>query len=213
MLFNGTIFIQKREAVSFFKGRIGLGEKEVILNRAKLGCNDSFEVIFNQYIPVVLKQRNLYYLRDLDLDDWLQEGRLVCYQSLLKFDNSRNVTFGLFFKMNFNRHVISLIRHQEAQKRQIYRYTDSLDSKMNSFGECIGRGTEDYRAETSIKYIYVRESLEKLPEQLSKFEQKVYYYTLSGMSIEEISDATDISQRKILFGYNRLKVKLKKQIL
>ncbi|SLM85180.1 MULTISPECIES: sigma-70 family RNA polymerase sigma factor [Vagococcus] len=188
-------------------------EKEVILNRAKLGCNDSFEVVFNQYIPVVLKQRNLYYLRDLDLDDWLQEGRLVCYQSLLKYDSSKNVTFGLFFKMNFNRHIISLLRHQEAQKRRIYRYTDSLDSKMNSFGECISRGTEDYRADTSIKYIYVRESLEKLPEQLSKFEQKVYHYTLSGMSIEEISDITDISQRKILFGYNRLKVKLKKQIL
>ncbi|MGX7024566.1 sigma-70 family RNA polymerase sigma factor [Vagococcus hydrophili] len=190
-----------------------MNESEVILKRAKLGCNDSFEVLFNQYVPIVLKQRNNYYLREFDLDDWLQEGRLVCYQSLRKFDDSKNVTFGLFFKMNFNRHVISLLRHQEAQKRQIYRYTDSLDSQMNTFGECISRGMEDFRADTSIKYIFVREQLEDLPDQLSNFEKKIYYDTLLGLDIEEISKNTDISQRKILFGYNRVKVKLKKQIV
>lgn len=83
------------------EGELFMNEYELI-NQAKEGCEDAFESIFKKYVPVVLRQKRRYYLRYYELDDWLQEGRIVCHQSIANFDAAQNVTFGLFLKSILN---------------------------------------------------------------------------------------------------------------
>ena len=193
------------------EGEIFMNEYELI-SQAKEGCEDAFESIFKKYVPVVLRQKRRYYLRYYELDDWLQEGRIVCHQSIANFDEAQNVTFGLFFKINFERWVVSALRFQEAQKRQIYRYTDSLENQIELHGEGFNPAEEDHRAGTSLEYIFVRETLENFSVSLSKFEKEVYRCILEGKDISQIAKELDVPEKKVICGYSRLKRKLKDQI-
>ena len=184
-------------------------KNDVLLQQAKAGCEDSFEAVFLQYKPIALNMQKRYYLRDYDNDDWLQEARIVCYQSLKKYDSSMNVTFGLFFKINFERWVISAIRFQEAKKRQINRVTESLEQRFELKGEGLDMSEEDRHAETSMEYVFVREALEDFSSYLSKFEIQIYQYVLQGKDIDSIVSELGVSKQKVLAGYSRLKRKLK----
>lgn len=204
-------FSRREESVIITKGEFTMpNQDDLIIEQAKNGCNDAFESLFKKYLPIVLAQKRKYDLRDLELDDWLQEGRIICYQSLEKFDSTKNVTFGLFFKINFERHAITLLRYQEAQKRQINRVTDSLDS-LNV--ENLTTASEDYKAKTSLEYIFVRESLEGFSFHLSLFEKSIFDCLLKGDNLTEISKKLDVPPLKVRSGYCRLKQKIKKQIL
>lgn len=194
------------------EGECNLEQDNTLLQQAKEGSEDAFESIFKQYLPIVLTLKNRYYLRDYDLDDWLQEGRIVCYQSLMKYDPNINVTFGLFFKINFERWIVSALRFQEAKKRQIYRVSESLEYRIELKGEGVDMAEEDSRAETSMEYIFVRESLEGFSTYLSKFEIQIYQYVLQGEDLDSIAQQLNVSKQKVLCGYSRLKKKLKDQI-
>ena len=50
-----------------------LNQNELLLTQAKIGCSDAFEELFQKYVPIVLKQKSAYYLRDYDLDERAQE--------------------------------------------------------------------------------------------------------------------------------------------
>lgn len=195
------------------KGKSMDKKNDVMLSRAKYGCSESFDKVFEKYVPIVLKQRNAYYLKGYDLDDWLQEGRIVCFQSLQKYNMTQDITFGLFFKINFKRHIISLLRRQEAKKRQIDRHTESLEAQVDHLGEQFSKYNKDERAETSIQYIFVRETLEDFSNQLSKFETQIYIYVLLGKSFDEIASLMEVPSKKVKGGFNRLKMKIKNQVL
>lgn len=204
---------QEEKTVSLgVKGKIMYSKNDVVLSRAKFGCSESFAEVFEMYVPIVLKQRNAYYLKGYDLDDWLQEGRMVCYASMQTFNLTQDITFGLFFKINFKRRVITLLRHQEAKKRQIDRHTESLDAQVERLGDNFSEYNEDSRAGTSIQYIFVRDKLEDFSEQLSKFENQIYEYLLDEKSFEEIAELMDVPETKVKAGYNRLKMKIKKHL-
>lgn len=184
-------------------------EEQELIRQAREGSEEAFECIFKKYMPIVLHQRSKSYLRFYDLDDWLQEGRIVCYQSIHRYDCYKNVTFGLFFKINFERWVISAIRFQEAQKRKINQVTDSLDYQIELKGEGLNGFQEDLKAETSLEYVFVRETLENFSTCLSDFERDVYEYVLQGEDMDSIAKHLNVSRQKVDCGYSRLKRKLK----
>ena len=59
-----------------------------------------------------------YYLKDYDLDDWMQEGRIVFNKCLQAYDENRGTTLGVLFKRSFENRVCSLLRLQQAQKEK-----------------------------------------------------------------------------------------------
>ncbi len=187
-------------------------QEEELIQEAIDGCSDAFESIFKKYLPMVLRCKARYHLKDYDFDDWLQEARIACYQALLKYDNTQNVTFGLYYKINFERHIISLLRYQEAHKRKITYNKESLEQCIETKGEGLGFGSEDPKAKTSLEYVIIRENLEDFWVCLSKFEMKVYQCVLKGEDFELISDTLDVPVDKVRSGYNRVKRKLKDQI-
>lgn len=202
-------FSNKKETLSFKIGGIFMDKELELIRQVREGSEEAFECIFKKYMPIVLRQRSKSYLRFYDLDDWLQEGRIVCYQSIHRFDAHKNVTFGLFFKINFERWVISAIRYQEAQKRKINHMTESLDYYIELKGEGFNNVQEDPRAKTSLEYVFVRETLESFSTCLSDLERNIYAYVLQGEDMDSISRHLNISRRKVECGYSRLKRKLK----
>ncbi|WP_326717349.1 sigma factor [Vagococcus jeotgali] len=175
---------------------------ESLINKAKNGCQDSLCDIFEMYKPIVLKIRHRTYLKDYDLDDWLQEGRISCLQSVETFDATRGVTFGNYFKGNFTRHTYSLIRKQEAKKRKSPDVVISFDDYIKS--EEMTR--LDITTVGNVEYIFIRESIETFSADLSEFERQSFLKILS-------SDSDMILSEQELRALSRAKRKLKKHLL
>jgi RNA polymerase sporulation-specific sigma factor len=99
-------------------------------------CKDSeeFEALFFKYRPVVEIMYKKYYLKDYDLDDWMQEGRIVFDKCLKAFDASRGTTLGVLFKRSFENRICSLLRLQRAQKRKAQLVSSSLEEKIEHEG-------------------------------------------------------------------------------
>ena len=96
--------------------------------------SEEFEAMFFKYRPIVEIMYKKYYLKDYDLDDWMQEGRIVFNKCLQAYDENRGTTLGVLFKRSFENRVCSLLRLQQAQKRKAQLNSSSLEEKISHEG-------------------------------------------------------------------------------
>ncbi|MEL1196048.1 hypothetical protein AADX85_13330, partial [Staphylococcus epidermidis] len=76
--------------------------------------SEALDVLFKAYLPMVYRTFTPYYIRLFDEDDWLQEARIVCYETCQCYDQNCGKSFGGFYKLRFHHHVLNLIRKELA---------------------------------------------------------------------------------------------------
>lgn len=178
-------------------------EKQLIL-LASTGNAEAFEVLFNRYRPIVYTLEKKYYLKDLDHDDWLQEGRIVFYQVLLLYNPKRGATLGKFYKLAFTNHIMTLLRKQNAIKRRSNVLCDPLEALYKQDCEY------DQRDKTPLAddYIILREQLANYETIFSDFERTVMGNFLLGIKLKEQSEELEIPEKKVRAAFDRAKRKL-----
>lgn len=184
---------------------------EQAIEEVKAGHNQLFPFVFFKYRPIILKTAKRYFLYDFDLEDWLQEGRIICYQSIKKYDATKKVTFGAFFKGNFERHIFSLLRKQNAYKRRLSYQAVSLEETVENLGDGI-YSIELMQTYPPTQQLELREHLKEFFQQLSKFEQGVFKEYTSGTGVEWIAQKKNCSIKKVKNALDRIKRKLKEHI-
>ncbi len=154
--------------------------------------SDRFEELFRKYRPIVEILHKKYYLRDYDLDDWLQEGRIV---------------FNKCLKRSFENRICSLLRAQHAQKRKAQVDACSLEEKLLQEGN---RFLTDHNrcAETAETYLFVNESLAEYPKSLSSLERMVIMNYLKGLELDQIAAQEKLPYEKIKSAFSRGRTKL-----
>ena len=75
--------------------------------------------VYNQYLPLVRSVCKRYYLHLYDTDDLQQEALIVCHKSIQRYNLDYKISFGAFYKLNLERHLCSLLRHEKSQKRMV----------------------------------------------------------------------------------------------
>lgn len=172
------------------------------------GDSLAFDRLYRQYCPIVYKMRKKYYLRGFDLDDWIQEGRIIFYKSLERYDEQKNTSIGRFFKMNLENHIKSLVRKQCAIKRTIDTTSVSLEQKVESQGETVFNEISMIPDDV-LDQIIIRENLEELPVTLSPFEKTTFQEYMCGKNLAEIAEAKKVKECTIRSAYDRAKKKIK----
>ncbi|MBL1229375.1 sigma-70 family RNA polymerase sigma factor [Enterococcus sp. BWB1-3] len=175
------------------------------------GDFEAFDQLYRKYYPVVFKMQTKYYLRGFDQDDWLQEGRIVFFRSLEKFQEGHKVTIGNFFKLNFENHIRSLVRRQCAYKRQGDITAVSLEQKMDTQGETF----LDYmqiEESQALDYMIIREKLEDAHNVLSSFERVTFEEYMDGKELSDIAEEYDVQPIRVRSAYDRAKKKIKSLI-
>ncbi|MBJ8326116.1 sigma-70 family RNA polymerase sigma factor [Streptococcus pacificus] len=134
----------------------------------------TFEEIYRQVRPVVLKLRRKYHLHIWDNDDWEQEGMISLYELLKKHPELCLDKLKLlrFFKTKFSNYVNDEIRRQESQKRQFnkpnYEEIGDVEHSLSS-------------RETLIDdFIVFKDSVTQLSQLLSKEELIMFDALLVG---------------------------------
>ncbi|MHC5246926.1 sigma-70 family RNA polymerase sigma factor [Enterococcus sp. LJL90] len=188
-----------------------MSEEELVewLRLAKAGDSEAFGKLFDQYRPVVLNLEQQYYLRDLDHDDWLQEGRMIFFQTIFHFDDNRGTTIGQYFKVAMSNRIRSLLRKQQAYKRRGQYESLSLDADELRY-----RIAERYDTTPGAEnYLLLREKLSGYEHLFSPLEEQVMGYFLQGFDLKQLPELLNVSQNCIRGAFDRGKKKLCQHLL
>lgn len=178
------------------------------IKKALSGDSLVFDELYRKYHPLIFKMRKKYYLKGYDREDWLQEGRIIFYHSLVKYEAGRQITIGKYFKFNFENHIRSLVRRQCAIKRKVDAESVSLEQKIDNQGEAFFdyMGIENHNA---LDQMIIREKLEQLPETLSRFERTTFENYIVGKELTEIAKENAVENGTVRSAFDRAKKKVK----
>lgn len=107
---------------------------EELLRAARDGDEEAFAILYQKYFPLLLRLKNMYYLRNYVYEDWEQEARIALYQALKTYENNKGVSFGSYYKSIISNQIYSLLRKQNALKRRDQKDELSIDQKVETEG-------------------------------------------------------------------------------
>ncbi|ETY75215.1 sigma-70 family RNA polymerase sigma factor [Lactiplantibacillus fabifermentans] len=182
-------------------------EQQLIALAAR-GDDYSIMLLAERYLPVVLRLRHQYFIRNFDDDDWLQEARIAIHRAARQYDHQHACSFGAFYRLLLNNQIIDLIRRTQAKKRQPDQDVVSLDMEDEEPLEEVL--VTNY---TAIDVIHVHDSVAEFTRICSNFEAEVFWALLSGMSPQGIATMLQVELAPVTNATDRCRRKLRQLLM
>lgn len=154
---------------------------------------DRFYQLFQQFSPIYLKLWREFYVSDMDLADWSQEAALVLIRIVARYDLTKRVTFGSFYKASLKNRLFDLIRKRQAQKRVPTKAQTSLNRYTDYYADTIS----DKSAYNPYDLYEFYEQIEQVSSRCSEFEKYVLTNSLRQLSPEQIAMQQKVSVVKV----------------
>ena len=187
--------------------QVDLDEAKIIAE-VKADDTHNFERLFNKYHPIIKKMRQKYPIRSFDWDDWMQEGRIVFFNSVVNYDADLKITLGAFFKNNFRNRIFSILRFEMAYKRKAGFAAQSLE-ELEEEAEVLGQQVSRI---TPQNQLMVKETYAEYETLLSPFEKEVSVLLFQGLRPDQIAERLGYDVAKIQNALLRCKQKLSRQL-
>lgn len=184
-----------------------LAEEKLILAIVKDTESLALNTLFNKYKPMVITLFNSYNFRYLDIDDALAIGLKICFDSAQHFDFSKHVTFGAFFKNNLKNEFLSLLRKQNAKKREVDLTSCSYENLTNISEE---PPEFNLRHLSTHEQLLLKERLKKVTADFSYLENQVFYNYLNNTTSYKAAEDLHISEQTYQNAINRCRNKIKR---
>ncbi len=174
-----------------------------LLLLAKEGDGDAFARLADEYKPMldasIAPHRGT--LNDQDFDDLRQEALLAFHRAVQSYEPLYgNVSFGLYAKICVNKAIISAFRQFKKSANVVLVPLDEVAPH-----ELIG--------DDPVAAVIEQESASELRafirENLSKYENSVWWMYYSGMSIDEIAESLNTTKKSVSNAIARIKRKLR----
>lgn len=166
------------------------------------GDSHALELLVHKYQPMIRAAAQRYYLRLFDDDDWQQEARIVCYQTCLLYQDQYHCQFGAFFKLRFDHHVRSLLRHELALKRRIDQ--QSISWETTTVSEPVAPFDAGIRDPELAGFDFPA-----FLASLSYFELQAFKVVTQQLSLEAACRQLNCEEQQLKRGMERCKLKLK----
>lgn len=188
-----------------------LSNEQIVLFLKNKFSNLYFESLFYRFKNLIQKYQSHYQIEFFDGDDYLQEARIIMYQSILSYDTSRAPYFASFYQRNLKYHFINIWRYNLAKKRGDGKYTiylhdqygrdDSRESMMDLLSDPYHIAHDDI--------IIIKEQSVKYFSKLSSFEKDIFKLHLEGLDHYEIAEKCNLSVASVRNAIDRCRYKLK----
>lgn len=163
--------------------------------------DERFERLFRQYLPLVRRVWQRYFVPGLELADWEQEARLVLIRVVRAYRGSSVGQFSGFYKQSLVNRILDLYRARQAHKRIP---AGCLASLTNDYAELL----LDPRQAKPDDIIYCKYCIQELLKNCSEFERTVLVSYQAGYSVNELALQFNCSKRKIQSAMSRSRAKL-----
>lgn len=169
-----------------------------IISLVKRGHEEEFNFMVEKYRFLIAKNVKKFNLVN-EFDDVFQEALMILYKSIIRFDDSFNKTFMRYFELNLVNKLISI-------KSKNNRYGQFISEKLASlYSGNIKENTNLYISESEIKNALMT---------LSKLEKEVFQIKIiEKKSVRETANYLNCDEKKIYNALDRIKNKLKMQLL
>lgn len=165
-----------------------------IIDLINQGNEEALELMFEKYKYLVAKKISSFNLTD-EFDDCFQEGMIVLYKSVRKFNDTHNKSFTRYFENNLEHHFISIIR---SRRRHIKFMIEKLPKLV------------DYEVEERESEIYTQQDIEGALALLSDFEKKVFQARfIENKDIKTTATETEAPVKKVYNAVDRIRQKIK----
>jgi len=168
-----------------------------IIDMIRQGDEEALKLMFDKYKYLVAKKIVKFNLTD-EYDDCFQEGMIVLYRSVRKFDDSRNKSFTRFFETNLEHHFISTIRSRS-------RRAAFLREKSHKLVEFEVAETD----EAACTETEIREAM----ATFSEFEKQVFDARfIREKEIRTIGQDLGVPAKKVYNAIDRIRQKIKMRL-
>ncbi len=161
------------------------------------GNEEALALMVEKYRYMIAKKIGKFNLAN-EYDDAFQEGILVLYRSVLRFQTSFNKTFTRYYENNLENAFISLVRKKNS-------YGRFLSEKLPMLCETTIR-------ETGRTYV-TRNDIAFAVESLSSFEKTIFKLCfIEGRAPGESAKLIGCKPKKVYNAIERIRHKLKTQL-
>ncbi len=169
-----------------------------IVNMMKQGNQEAFAFIVSKYEFFIAKKIREFNLTN-NYEDMFQESLMILHRSIIKFDEGYNKTFMRYFEMNLINRFITL-------KKKDNKRGEFLATKLPLLCE--------FNTKEEPKHYISDQEIYDALDTLSGFEKIVFQRkVIEKKSIKEIAKKLNCGEKKIYNALDRIKKKIKMQLL
>lgn len=174
-----------------------------LLLLAKEGDGDAFVRLAEEYKPM-LESAVASYKQELckeDLEELHQEALLAFHRAVQSYEPLYgNVSFGLYAKICVSKALVSALRQLKKNAGVVVIPLDEIEPSELTVSD---------PASAVIEKESAAELRALIRENLSKYENSVWWMHYSGMSIDEIAESLGSTKKSVSNALSRIKRKLR----
>ena len=163
-----------------------------LIDLIKEGNEVALNIMFEKYKFLIIKLIAKYNLTD-EYDDMFQEGQIMLYHALKKFDDKFNKSFTRYFELSLENKFKTFAKRKKKQPKLIE------ETMLNV-----------YEAEPMYDYTEAKLKLFRKFELLTDFEREVFRERIiNNKSVSETALILKISEKQVYNTMYRVKNKIK----
>ena len=174
------------------------------------------EIIFNKYLPVVIKEAKKYYEYGKNLglehDDFIQEGYCALYMAIRNFDSTKNTLFYTYVTCSIKRKMINLLRRNMTYKQKLLNESISLDMQFDDDGTSLLELVVDNKVINPLEQLEKSELENRIRKILFGFDidvASVIELKMNGFTKVDIAKLLNINYKTVSSVLFRIRKKLR----
>ena len=185
---------------------INIKSEAELIKQIKNGEDEALLDLCFRYKPLINKVKGMYHVRYYDNQDWEQDAMIICHASAKSFDLNKG-KFGSYFKTRLINHARSLVRYDNAYRRQALKQSVSLETaKKNNLIPL-------NKSFVSIPEIPLSENIAILTGRLSTLEANALLVGLGVIKQKDVIEKLKISKLTLSRARSRLAQKMRQTLL
>lgn len=188
-------------------------DMEEIVRRAQEGNVRAIEELIDENMDIVYAKARYFFIKGLDKDDVIQEGRVGLYKAIRDYKEEREASFRGFAQLCIHRQLVSAIKKANRQKHMPLNNSTSLDKSIDkgenqrTYNEIISDDSDDLE-EFFIYRELIDLLMDEIKENLTELEHNAFIKYLENKSYKQISDELDVNLKSVDNALQRARKKM-----
>ena len=188
-------------------------DMEEIVRRAQEGNVRAIEELIDENMDIVYAKARYFFIKGLDKDDVIQEGRVGLYKAIRDYKEEREASFRGFAQLCIHRQLVSAIKKANRQKHMPLNNSTSLDKSIDkgenqrTYNEIISDDSDDLE-EFFIYRELIDLLMDEIKENLTELEHNAFIKYLENKSYRQISDELEVNLKSVDNALQRARKKM-----
>ena len=178
---------------------------------AQEGNEDAINLIYQKYKPIIIKKSKIAIVHathhGIEISDIMQEGYIGLEEAIRNFSQENEASFYTFAMLCIDREIVNYLRKTTKDRGKVLNNAVTIDDTLE---KVIGDNTNlesSLIMDEQVKLLAV-----KIRPLLTTFEVKVFDMMMNDDTFEEIAKALNKDIKSIYNTFQRIKIKIKKNI-